>query len=122
MVGLQFIVGTSLPPLSYCDLPRLARCGIRTAQTNVLRAPGNYFDAGFRHLMGCVRRHAELNFASSQDEKLSRTCWAVRERNYSIARFRKLVGCIRDRDQLLSGDARVQRSAAGFQLRTHRND
>ena len=73
MVGLQFIVGTSLPPLTFCDLPRLARCGIRTAQLRGLRAPGNYVDAGFRHLLGCVRRHAELHFASSQDEKLSRT-------------------------------------------------
>ena len=70
---LQFVVGTSLPPLTFCNLPKLPGCGIRTAQTNVLRAPGNYFDAGFRQLMGCVRRRAELHFASSQDEKLSRT-------------------------------------------------
>ena len=47
------------------------RCGIRTAQLRELRAPGNYFDAGFRPLMGCVRRHAKLNFASSQDELLA---------------------------------------------------
>ena len=101
MVGLQFVVGTSLPPLTFCNLPKLARCGIRTAQTNVLRAPGNYFDAGFQHLLGCVRRRAELHFASSQDEKLSRTCWTASERNYSIAGFRKLMGCIRIRDNLL---------------------
>jgi hypothetical protein len=102
MVGLQFVVGTSLPPLTFCNLPKPARCGIRTTQTNVLRAPKNYADAGFRHLLGCVRRHAELYFASSQDEKLSRTCWAASERNYSIAGFRKLSGCIRYRDHLLS--------------------
>ena len=70
---LQFVVGTSLPPLTFCNLLKLARCSIRTAQTNVLRAPGDYFDAGFRQLMGCVRRRAELHFTSSQDEKLSRT-------------------------------------------------
>ena len=70
---LQFIVGISLPPLTLCNLPKLPGCSIRTAQTNVLRAPGNYFDAGFRQLMGCVRRRAELHVASSQDEKLSRT-------------------------------------------------
>ena len=102
MVGLQFIVGTSLPPLTFCDLPKLPGCGIRTAQTNVLRAPGNYFDAGFRQLMGCVRCRAELHYANSQDQKLRRICWAASERNYSIAGFRKLVGCIRHRDQLLS--------------------
>jgi hypothetical protein len=97
MVGLQFVVGTSLPPLSYCNLLKLARCGIRTAQTNVLRAPGNYFDAGFRQIMGCIRRRAELHVASSQDEKLSRNCWKASERSYSIAGFRKLTGCIRIR-------------------------
>ena len=70
---LQFVVGTSLPPLTFCNLPKLPGCDIRTAQTNVLRGPGNYFDAGFRQLMGCVRRRAELHVASSQDEKLSRT-------------------------------------------------
>ena len=70
---LQFVVGTSLPPLTFCNPPKLPGCDIRTAQTNVLRAPGNYFDAEFRQLMGCVRRRAELHFASSQDEKLSRT-------------------------------------------------
>ena len=102
MVGLQFVVGTSSPPLSYCDLPKLPGCSIRTAQLRELRAPGNYFDAGFRHLMGCVRRRAELHFASSQDEKISRTFWAASERNYSIAGFRKLVGCIRIRDHLIS--------------------
>ena len=42
---LQFIVGPSLPPLTFCNLPKLPGCGIRTAQTNVLRAPGNYFGA-----------------------------------------------------------------------------
>ena len=70
---LQFVVGTSLPPLTFCNLPKLPDCGIRTAQTNVMRAPGNYFDAGFRQLMGRVRRRAKLHFASSQNEKLSRT-------------------------------------------------
>ena len=70
---LQFVVGTSLPPPTFCNLPKLARCGIRTAQTNGLRALGNYFDAGFRQLMGCVRRRAKLHFASSQNEKFSRT-------------------------------------------------
>ena len=102
MVGLQFIVGTSLPPLTFCNLPKLPGCSIPTAQTNVLRAPENFFDAGFRHLLGCVRRRAEMDFASSQDEKLSRTCWTASERNYSIAGFRKLMGCIRRRDYLLS--------------------
>jgi hypothetical protein len=102
MVGLQFVVGTSLPPLTFCNLPKLARCGIRTAQANVLRAPGNYFDAGFRQPMGCVRRHAEFYFASSQDEKLSCNCWTASERNYSIAGFRKLMGCIRHRHHFLS--------------------
>ena len=102
MVGLQFVVGTSLPPLTFCNLPQPVRCGIRTAQLRVLRAPGNYVDAGFRQPMGCVRRRAEFYFASSQDEKLSRTCWAASERNYSIAGFRKLMGCIRIRDNLLS--------------------
>ena len=110
-----------MPPPSYCNLPKPARCSIRTAQTNVLRAPGNYSDAGFRHLLGCVRRRAELHFASSQDEKLSRTCWAASERNYSIAGFRKLMGCIRHCDHLLSRAARVLRSAPCFQLLTHQN-
>jgi hypothetical protein len=73
MVGLQFIVGISLPRPNYCNLPKPPGCGMRTAQTEELRAPGNYFDAGCRQIMGCVRRHAELHFASSQDEKLSRT-------------------------------------------------
>ena len=99
---LQFVVGTSLPPLTFCNLPKLPGCGIRTAQTNVMRAPGNYFDAGFRQLMGCVRRRAELHVASSQDPEFSRTCWIASERNCSIAGFRKLVGCIRYRDHLLS--------------------
>jgi hypothetical protein len=61
MVGLQFVVGTSLPPLTFCNLPKLPGCGIRTAQLRGLQAPGNYFDAGFRHLLGCVRRRPELN-------------------------------------------------------------
>ena len=70
---LQFIVGTSLPPLTFCDLPKLARCGIRTAQTNLLRAPGNYFDAGFRQLMGCVRRRDHLpNCKGTQTLELPR--------------------------------------------------
>ena len=102
MVGLQFVVGTSLPPLTFCNLPKLPGCSIRTAQTKVLRAPKNYVDAGFRQIMGCVRRRAELQFASSQDEKLSRNCWTASERNYSIAGFRKVVGCIRHRDHFLS--------------------
>ena len=121
MVGLQFVVGTSLLPLTFCNLPKLPGCSLRTAQTNVLRAPGNYSDAGFRHLLGCVRRRAELHFASSQDEKLSRTCWAASERNYSIAGFRKLMGGIRLRDYWLSRAARVLRSAPCFQLRTRQN-
>ena len=99
---LQFVVGTGLPPLTFCNLPKLPGCGIRTAQTNVLRAPGHYFDAGFRQLMGCVRRRAELHFANSQDPEFSRTCWIASERNCSIVGFRKLLGCIRIRDHLLS--------------------
>ena len=99
---LQFIVGISLPPLTFCNLPKLAGCGIRTAQNNLLRAPGDYFDAGFQQLMGCVRRRAELHFASSQDPEFSRTCWIASERNCSMAGFRKLVGCVRYRDHLLS--------------------
>ena len=59
---LQFIVGTSLPLLSICNLPKLPGCGIRTAQTNVLRAPGNYFDAEFRQLMGGVRQQSAASF------------------------------------------------------------
>ena len=67
---LQFIVGTSLPPLTFCNLPKLPGCGIRTAQTNLLRAPGNYFDAEFRKLMGCVRRRDHL---LSRAAKIPRT-------------------------------------------------
>ena len=70
---LQFVVGTGLPPLTFCNLKKLTGCNIRAAQLRGLRAPENYFDAGFRQLMGCVRRRAELHFASSQDENLSRT-------------------------------------------------
>ncbi len=81
----------------------------------------NYFDAEFRHFLGCVRRHAELHFASSQDDKFSRTCWTAGERNYSMAGFRNLMGCIRNRDHLLSRAARVARTAPCFQLRTRRN-
>ena len=99
---LQFLVGTSLPPLTFCNLPKLPDCGFRTAQPNVLRAPRNYFDAGFRQLMGWVRRRAELHVASSQDPEFSRTYWIASERNCSIAGFRKLVGCIRYREHLLS--------------------
>ena len=58
---LQFVVGTSLPPLTFCNLPKLPGCGIRTAQTNLLRAPRNYFDAEFRPLMGCVRHQTAAN-------------------------------------------------------------
>ena len=57
---LQFIVGTSLPPLTFCNLPKLPSCGFRSAQINLLQAPENYFDAGFRQLMGCVRRRDHL--------------------------------------------------------------
>jgi hypothetical protein len=57
---LEFIVGTSLPQLTFSDLPKLPGCGMRTAQTNVLRAPRNYFDAEFRQLMGCIRRREHL--------------------------------------------------------------
>ena len=57
---LQFIVGTGLPPLTFCNLPKLPSCDIRTAQTNLLRAPENYFDAGCRQLMSCVRRRDHL--------------------------------------------------------------
>jgi hypothetical protein len=32
MVGLQFIVGTSLPPLTLCNLPKPSGCGLRTAE------------------------------------------------------------------------------------------
>jgi hypothetical protein len=32
MVGLQFIVGISLPPLTLCNLPKPSGCGIRTAE------------------------------------------------------------------------------------------
>ena len=70
---LQFLVGTGLPPLTFCNLTKLTGCNIRAAQLRGLRAPENYFDAGFRQIMGCVRRRAELHFANSQDEKLSRT-------------------------------------------------
>ena len=58
---LQFIVGTSLPPLTFCNLPKLPSCGFRSAQINLLQAPENYFDAGFRQLMGCVRHQTAAN-------------------------------------------------------------
>ena len=50
-----------MPRLTFCSLPKLPGCSIRAAQTNVLRAPRNYFDAGFRQLMGCVRHQTAEN-------------------------------------------------------------
>ena len=77
---LQFIVGTSLPPLTFCNLPKLPGCGIRSAQTNVLRAHGNYFDAGFRQLMGCrTTKPPRIFYCAPRDSFAMKRCFRERK-------------------------------------------
>ena len=77
---LQFIVGTSLPPLTFCNLPKLPGCGIRTAQTNVLRAPGNYFDAEFRQLSSCrATKTPRICYRAPRDLFAMKRCFRERK-------------------------------------------